>query len=183
MQMFFSSLSELDQFTHRLQSLPQDNACRNCYKNDQWVSHGYVYKQRSIQQREIVGKRMLCGQRYGKQGCGRTRQLYVDSTVPNRRYRLSVILAFIAQLVRGGSVAHAYHNAVGHSFCEPRQAWRWLTALERQLGRFRLRISRQRAHDTPVTTFRSRRLTILLSTLRHFIRGNDVQSTDQQPFF
>ena len=45
MQLFFSSLSELEHFTHRLKTLPKDNACEHCARNDQWVSHGYVYKQ------------------------------------------------------------------------------------------------------------------------------------------
>tara|TARA_R110001592_G_C13144876_1_gene747645 strand:- start:227 stop:1258 length:1032 start_codon:yes stop_codon:yes gene_type:complete len=125
MQRFFSSLCELDLFTHSLDSLTFDFSCQHCSRNDQWVSHGYVCKQSG----EKVGKRILCARRYGKQGCGRTRQLYLQDIIPQRRYTLSKLLAFIAALIKGLTVEQAYYHAAGHDHGSHRQAWRWLNAL------------------------------------------------------
>jgi hypothetical protein len=63
MQIFFSSLHALEQYTFSVDNIPQDDACQHCAAANQWVSHGYVYKQRSMAKREVVGKRLLCGKR------------------------------------------------------------------------------------------------------------------------
>lgn len=183
MQMFFSSLTELEHFTHSLATLSPDNACEHCSKNDQWVCHGYVYKQRSIDQREVVGKRLLCAQRYGKNGCGRTRQLYLETLVPRRRYTMSTVLAFIFQLLQGLSVKHAYHAAIGHQRGEPRQAWRWLSALMSQLSRFRLHVSRQATAAHHPSDRHCRRLAVLLPTLSLYVQGANPQYREQHPLF
>ena len=179
MQVFFSSLCELDSFTRRLKALPQSNACEYCKRNDQWVSHGYVYKQRSIDKKEVVGKRILCGRRFGAGGCGRTRQLYLHTVIPNRHYFLGVVLAFIAALVNGSSMRRAWCAALGHDLYEPRQAWRWVLSLMQRLSRFRGQVCLQ--DEVPCASFskRSHRLQILLPTLKALLKIDGPQSRFQ----
>lgn len=165
MQRFFSSLSELDHFTYSLDNLASENQCEHCSRNDQWVSHGYVWKKSG----EKAGKRILCGKRYGKRGCGRTRQLYLQHVIPQRRYSLSRLLIFILTLIRGATVEQAYFRAVEHSYSEHRQAWRWLRALWTQMSRFRAALVLPPAPGASPVRYRSRRLSILLTTLREWL--------------
>lgn len=187
MQIFFSSLASLEYFTHSLQTLVPENTCRNCSKNNQWVSHGYVYKQRSIQQNMIVGKRILCSKRYGKEGCGQSRQLYLEPFIPRRHYPMEVIIAFILQLLDGVSVAAAYHKTTGLHHRDPRHAWRWVRALYKQLGRFRSYVNKHRDVHNLYASHRSRRLAILLPTLHALFisraAATHVQFHDQRAFF
>lgn len=182
MQVFFSSLAELESFTRRLQALPKEHACQHCPHNDQWVSHGYVYRQCPNHQSRIVGKRIVCCRRFGKLGCGRTRQLYLKSYLPRCHKRLSVVLAFITQLIRGASVQSAYDSALGHDYYEPRQAWRWLNVLQQKLGLFRLHASPR--SETPLFDFAhgSRRLSVLLPTLSRLWQAGHLPSQLQQAF-
>lgn len=180
MQMFFSSLASLEHFTHSLQSLTFENACTYCSKNDQWVSHGYVYKQRSIEHNEVVGKRIVCSQRYGKNGCGRTRQLYLEPFIPRRHYSMAVIVAFILQLLEGVSVVTAFHKATGKRYIDPRHAWRWVRALYAQLGHFRSSLNKQSDVLDRYAGHRSRRLAILLPTLHAFFISDGVSSHVQR---
>lgn len=162
MQQFFSSLVELEQFSLSLNSHSTSNSCPHCCQNDQWVSHGYLYKQTG----EKVGKRILCAKRYGKQGCGRTRQLYLQQVIPGRRYTLSTLLAFVLALIHGATVEQAYFKALGHEYQSPRQAWRWLNALWSQMSVFRGEVVDLPDLSSKSIRRRSRRLSVLLSTLR-----------------
>ncbi|MEM7421696.1 MAG: hypothetical protein AAF364_18540 [Pseudomonadota bacterium] len=182
MQLFFSSLQELERFTHSLQSLPKDNTCEHCNRNDQWVSHGYVYKQRSLDKRGIAGKRIVCARRFGKLGCGRTRQLYLNNIVPKRHYLLSVILTFIAELIRGKSVQPAYHQALGHDHYSPRQAWRWLDALMQRLPLCRLHIKSAQESQLPHAGWRTNRQKVLLPSLKALSQKESLQTYLQQAF-
>jgi hypothetical protein len=112
--------------------------------------------------REITGKRLVCGRRYGKNGCGRTQQLYLGDVLPHRRYRLSVLMAFITRLIQGMAVRCAYHAALGHAIYEPRQAWRWLNALWAGMPRWRTGLP---SLNSAVRHYRSRRLSVLLNAL------------------
>ncbi|MER2491631.1 hypothetical protein [Catenovulum sediminis] len=82
MQRFFSSLFQLDIFTRSLDSLNSHQTCQHCACSNSWVSHGFIYRQSGLK----VGKRILCANRYGKSGCGRTLALYLADFIPNRRY-------------------------------------------------------------------------------------------------
>ncbi len=187
MQLFFSSRFELEHYTHYLQVLPDDHACQYCEQNDHWVSHGYVYKQCSIDQREVVGKRILCSNRFQHLGCGRTRQLYLHDALPGRRYSLHALVAFILNLLNGLSVSRAYQCATHvHS---SRHAWRWLNDLFAQLSHFRTRLCRLAPGEPSAAVFPlppDRRLRILLPTLQHFRKHfslMDIQCHQQQAFF
>lgn len=165
MQRFFPSLRELDHFTHSLDSLTVDDQCQHCSRTDQWISHGYVCNKSG----EKVGKRILCGSRYGKQGCGRTRQLYLQHLIPQRRYTLSKLLTLIVALIKGCTVEQAYYQAIGHDHSAHRQAWRWLNALWARMSRLRAELASPPDSGAPPAQYRSRRLSILLSTLSHWL--------------
>jgi hypothetical protein len=158
MQQFFSSFSKLEAFSHSLNTL--SHTCRHCACSDQWISHGFIYRQAGIQ----VGKRILCAKRYGKLGCGRTFALYLAAFIPERRYSLSAIWAFVLSLIQDFSVAQAYFSAVGHGHFSHRQAYRWLNALYANVGLFRCQLPFASAHSISVV-HRSTRLSILLTTL------------------
>lgn len=170
MQTFFPSINALNQFTSSLNSLNHKDACSYCCKHNQWVSHGYVYKQRSMSIREAVGKRILCANRYGKSGCGHTRQLYLESIIPHRSYDVSVLAMFALLLMQGCGVAQAYQQATQKKGVDHRQGWRWFQRLFYYLGYFRSLIGRQPNHSSPTpptpTTTHCRRSQLLLPTLK-----------------
>lgn len=187
MQIFFSSLENLEHFTHSLNAISQDQACQHCQQNSQWVSHGYVYKHQSSDQRNIVGKRIVCANRYAKTGCGRTRQLYLHAIVPGRRYDMKALVTFIILLIQGCTVEKAYHDATGSQHIDAGNAWRWLGALYTQLGRFRSLLNKpEDVHDNQ-TYYRSRRLSILRTTMGALFSTlsdrEDFQFHQQMRFF
>lgn len=142
-----------------------------------------MYKQESIHQRTPIGKRILCSNRYGKRGCGRTRQLYLSSVIPHKHYGLAVVLAFITALLKGRSVTDAYREAVGRTELEARQAWRWLQRLVEQLGHWRTRLPR--GSESPIHRQRHcHRLQVLLPTLQRLLPlAESIQPIHQHAFF
>lgn len=165
-------MNAIESFTHSLQN-QTDNACRHCSKSDQWVSHGYIYK---IDPKEKpVGKRILCTNRYGKQGCGRTRALSLANTLPGHRYDTSQLMRFICALLAGLSISKAYYTVISHKQ-DARQAWRWVNRLMCRLGLFRQALRRP-GHAKPANKpyhQRSRRLQILLPTLQQLYEQGDT---------
>lgn len=159
----------MDQASFSLDSLPtSDSACPHCGKSEHSVSHGYLYKQVSIDRREVVGKRILCSRRDGRHGCGRTRQWYLADVVPGRQYRLSVFIAFVSALLGGDAVESAYLKAT-RSSAQPRHAWRWLQSFIRRLPHWRTGLSL--ATETLAARSRSSTVHILLPTLHSLSRG------------
>jgi len=159
----------LDHFSFSLDSLSSDNACTHCGKNDQWVSHGYVYKKQSDTNRQVTGKRILCCNRYGRSGCGRTRQLYLAEVIPGRQYRLSVVVAFIQALLTGVQPEQAYRDAIGSITGDSRHAWRWLNDFFQSLSGWRTIASLSfgaKQEEAIMSRQRSRCLNIILPTLK-----------------
>ena len=155
----------MDHASFSLDSQPlSDSTCPHCGKTNQSVSHGYVYKWTSDHHREVVGKRILCSRRYGRSGCGRTRQWYLADVVPQCQYRLSVFIAFIHALLAGDAVETAYTKTIVPSPNEPRQAWRWLQRFMKQLPRWRSCLSL--TDETFEVKQRSSPLKKLLPTLK-----------------
>ena len=184
----FLSRLALDNFTYSLDSpLSPDNACTHCGKNDQWISHGYVYKDSSSDGIQVAGKRILCSDRYGRAGCGHTRQLYLADVIPRRQYRLSAVIAFIKALLVGALVEPAYLDAIGSTAKEARHGWRWIKDFLKSLAGWRILSSK------PVETFvapqRSHDLTVLLPTLERLVNGSilstihSIQLHCQRAFF
>lgn len=163
MQIFFNTIASLDRFSLSLDSRPQRSECKHCHQRCAWTSHGFVYKQRTIAEREPVGKRVLCSNRHGKKGCGRTVQLYLTTEIPGRHYGASALFLFLSALLAGSSVSDAYHKVVGDR--ADRQGWRWLTQLMACLSDFRRRLSLTTDH-VGAFAHRCRRLQILLPTVQ-----------------
>jgi len=187
---FFYSQATLEQFTHSLDSLPKTEACQHCGKNDQWIAHGNTYKSLNHQATHTTGKRILCSNRYGRSGCGRTRQLYLNDTIPNKHYTLSVFIAFIQALLLNHSVQQSDRNATGNQQCEPRQAWRWLNLFMQVLSHWRTlaslslakELNRQKVTDKQPQK-RTYRFNILLPTLQTIIERLPLfQARYQAPF-
>jgi len=165
MQRFYSDFDSLNHFSLSLDYHQSELQCAFCFKSDQFVSHGIVYKQRSMCVSEKVGKRLFCSNRYGRSGCGRTFQLYVCSEMPRFRYGTAHVLVFITALLAQFSVTQAYVKATDQRFGEPRQAWRWLHKLMFKLSDYRTFLSTRTSQQMTSFGDRSLRLQHLLPTL------------------
>jgi len=163
MQQFYEDFETLDRFTLSLDYHRDKIECIHCAKRNQFVSHGIIYKQRSMSWREPVGKRIFCSDRHGRSGCGRTFQLYVANEIPSCHYSAARLWAFIAALLARQSVADAYQQATGQT--ESRHAWRWINRLMRRLTDYRRFLKRPSGSIAPRPRSTTRRLHILLSTL------------------
>ena len=163
MQRFFSSIEAIDQFTQSLDGHSDSLQCHQCRASGQLVSHGFVFKQRSRRLSERVGKRVLCSNRYGRSGCGRTFQLYLDSEVPCLQYGAAQLTAFIVAILANLSVVRAYQCAVGCT--ETRHGWRWINRLMGRLMEYRCAVKTAILPALPTISSRCRRLQLLLPTL------------------
>jgi hypothetical protein len=182
MQRFFLSLCELARFSHSDAHLSSLEACDCCHQHQYWVPHGFVYKKLSSTKQKIIGRRLFCSYRHGRHGCGRTRQLYLDQVIPRRHYPLSTITQFILLLFNQLSITQAYQLALG-KHVEARQAYRWLTALYQNMGRWRLRLDKNHRDQDDIPDFSSHRLRVLIPTLRDFLQPDPlaVQYRLQRP--
>lgn len=163
MQRFFDDFDALDRFTLSSDCFAETLECPHCSKSDQLVSHGVIYKQRTIHEREAIGKRIFCSNRYQHSGCGRTVQLYVSWVIPSMRYGAAHLFVFVTALLAGLAVETAYQKAIGQS--ESRHGWRWLEKLERHLTDFRGFLNVRRERLAARFQARTRRLRLLLPTL------------------
>ena len=185
MQIFFEDIESIDTYTRCLDCYISSLECSNCKKHDQFVSHGFVYRQRSRGLKEPVGKRIWCSTRYGRTGCGRTFQLYVADRIPSLQYGTSSFFIFISSLLSQLSVSKAYQFATGQS--ESRHAWRWLNKLTHNMIEFRGFV-KNRGMTPSLFKNRVRRLQVLLPTLGRIIDQLDhcpcshYQWLRQQPF-
>jgi hypothetical protein len=161
---FFESMESLNQFTMELDRHQDSLVCKQCSKSDQFISHGYVYRQLTQKTRITVGKRLFCSNRHGRSGCGSTLRLYLAFIIPVLRYDATHLMAFLNALINGMSIQKAYQAATQTD--EPRNAYRWLDKLHDQLINYH-GFLKTRAQEL-VTSFRSRtrRLQILLPTIQ-----------------
>jgi hypothetical protein len=134
MQKIYKDIAAIERFTSTLQSTPSLQ-CQYCAKHAHFISHGFVYKQHSIALKEAVGKRIICCDRYGHQGCGRTYQLDIASKLPHQRYSATVLFLFISFILLGDSICSAYTQATKQG--QTRNAWRWLKKLKTNLIHYR----------------------------------------------
>ncbi len=164
MKRYFDTIDTLDRFTLELDRYQDELQCHHCTKNDQFVSHGFVYKQRSASLQETVGKRIFCSNRYGHSGCGRTFRLSIASEIPAVHYGAAELFIFLFSLLAHFTVKAAYQKATGQS--SSRHAWRWLSKLIRKLTDYRCLLHARCEVATTQFTARARRLHILLPTLQ-----------------
>ncbi len=143
-----------------------------------------MYKQVAMDKKRVAGKRILCSNRYGRVGCGRTRQLYLADVIPQRHYSLAVVIAFIQTLLAGSHVEHAYLNAVAatqYTLKAARHAWRWLTALFKQLSLWRTYLDK--SSERVVYSGPSTSLKHLLPTLDVLLTCQHTTLSDYQHHF
>jgi hypothetical protein len=132
MQIYFPSLEAMEKLCRAL----FHEQCRHCQRYHQLISHGFVFKKQSgAESEQPVGKRVFCSDRNGRTGCGRTMQLYLDSTIRYLHYAGCCVVAFVLALGRGTTVQQAYEQATRTA--EPRNAYRWLNRLASQLSEYR----------------------------------------------
>lgn len=186
MKRFYPDFESINAFTLSLDYHRNELECVHCLKNDQFVSHGIVYKQRSIDCAEKVGKRIFCSNRYGRDGCGRTFQLTIADEIPCFRYGASHLFIFITALIANLNITEAYYKATGQ--LESRNAWRWLSRLMVKLSEYRSFLRVRQENNTNSFRSTSKYLKHCLSTLARLISSAnngicDYQMRQQQPFF
>ncbi len=164
MRIYFDDLPTLHQFTLSLDCQAEPMPCRHCFRPDQWVSHGYVYKNQYLGQTQTVGKRIFCSNRTGHSGCGQTLRLYLTTEVTTLHYSTLHLAAFVLALLAGTTIQQAYQHAT--RTVDPRNGYRWLGKLQRKLIQYRGYLKRQ--PDQPKVGFntRSKQRHILFSTLQ-----------------
>ncbi len=163
MKHYFDHINTLHQFTMTLDCQPDSIQCKHCSKQDQFVSHGFVYKKQHQGEPRIVGKRIFCSDRNGRSGCGRTIRLYLITELAFLHYTAAIMVLFLRALLNGSTIQKAYLAAT-QKF-EPRNAYRWLNKLQRKLVDYRLFVgSTASPTDQPFRT-KNKQRRILLSTL------------------
>jgi hypothetical protein len=90
--------------------------------------------------------------------------LYVAHYFPYLRYGAAQLLIFLASLLLGRPLEDAYDAATGQ--VEPRNAWRWLKRLIRNLTDFRCFLKARLKLDSACIQLKNRRLSLLLSVLK-----------------
>lgn len=164
MKKFFKTIASIHQYTMELDRYHDSLKCKHCFKQDQFISHGFVYKKARKGKKRTVGKRIFCSNRYGRSGCGSTFRLYLSEEIPTFQYTTTHLFAFLTALFALFSIQNAYEKATGTR--DPRNAWRWLNKLQAQLIGYR-QFLKTRSEDV-VEQFKSRtqRLQILLPTIQ-----------------
>ncbi|MDF0606909.1 hypothetical protein HZU77_014835 [Neisseriaceae bacterium TC5R-5] len=131
MQIYYPSFLAIEQQTRQL-----DHAqCAHCQQTNQLISHGFIRKKRLSAEPQAVGKRVFCSNRNRRTGCGRTMQLYLDSTIRYLHHAGSRVAALVLSLIAGATIQQAYYQATRTS--SPRHADRWLHRLRIQNSTYR----------------------------------------------
>lgn len=155
MQIYYPNMAAMQQRTMELKNEP----CIHCGKIHQLVSHGFIYKKNFTSTEPVaVGKRTICSKRYGRTGCGRTMQLYLDSRVRYLHYAGCCVVVFVIFLMAGITISQAYQFVTGTA--DPRNAYRWLSKLSARFSVYRSHLHKPRldeAENTPIRFVNSRR--------------------------
>ena len=184
MNVYFDNITTLHQFTLELSQHQGSLQCDQCQASDQFVSHGFVYKYLHLGVKETVGKRILCSDRHGKSGCGKTFRLYLAKIIPAFTYTAAHLSIFLTYLIAGFTIQQSYQSATHTE--DSRNAYRWLNKLESNLVNYRGFLKTRSAGHA--FTSRTRRLQLLLSTTQQLFTniGEQVctqyQLLTQQPF-
>lgn len=164
MQIYYPSLHAIEQQTMQLEHAQ----CAHCKQSQQLVSHGFIRKKQTGGEPAAVGKRVFCSNRNQRTGCGRTMQLYLDSTVRYLHHAGSRVVALVLSLIAGMTIEQAYRRATGATGATggPRNAYHWLNRLCAQLSVYRGLSHRPPLQDAPavVAEHRPARLLSLRST-------------------
>lgn len=163
MDIFFDDINKLDQFTKNLKLHQAQLICPTCKKSDQFISHGFVYKQQVKGKLLTVGKRIFCTNRYRKTGCGSTTRFYIKQRIPSFQYSCAHLVVFVCQLLKQNSIQVAYQQATGKY--EHRNAYRWLSKLTLKMSEHRAFLYANTAAISLGLTHFSERFKLLLSPL------------------
>lgn len=182
MQTFFENIETIHAFTLSLNYHQPSLQCEHCSKNDQFISHGFIYKQLSCHLRQKVGKRIFCSNRNGHTGCGRTFRLYVMARIPRLQYSTAHLFIFLCSLLAHQSIQQAYETATGTE--EPRNAWRWLDKLHHKLIDYRCRLKCRSKFLYTAFASGTKRLHLLLPTITRLfsLLGDNPCDHYQQAF-
>lgn len=167
MQIYYSTLDAISQQTMQLDGV----ACLHCGKREQLVSHGFVYKKQAVATSPVpVGKRVLCSQRFGRTGCGRTVPLYLASIVRYLHGAGQALERFVVCLLAGMTITLAYRQISGRH--ETRQAYRWFNKLFSRLSDYRRLMHRiEFTENVPPDNERpSTRRPLLIATLARLLQ-------------
>lgn len=161
---FFKDLDNLDLFTMELERHQDLLECKKCSKNDQFVSHGYVYKKHVKGDTRTVGKRIFCSDRYHRSGCGSTLRLYLATELPAHQYTSIHLFIFLSSLIDNASIQKAYEKATLTE--NPRNAYRWLNKCLRKLTDYRLFLNKRTEVQSLLFKSKNKRRQLLLPTLQ-----------------
>ena len=164
MQIYYPTLEAIHEQTMQLDV----TQCPYCEQIHQLISHGFIYKKQPGLgvDPEAVGKRVFCSNRNQRTGCGRTIQLYLNTTIRYLHHAGRTVMAFVLSLVAGVTIQNAYEQATG--IAEPRHAYRWLNRLCAQLSTYRSLPHRPPLQQAALLSAANRpvRLVSLLSTVK-----------------
>lgn len=166
MNIYHPSLEAMEQVTAQL----HEAVCRYCRTAGQLVSHGYVYKKSSHgKPPRRVGKRVFCSTRYGRVGCGRTVQLYLDCALVYLHATGATVVDFVAALLRGVRIQRAYREATGAN--EARNGFRWLRKLAAMIPVFRATVQQPVLEGPPREPLNrvNPRRALIVSTFRNLL--------------
>ena len=166
MKRFFDNMDALNRYTLELRLHNDHATCPHCRQSAHLVSHGFVYKFQTHQHIQAIGKRILCSNRFGHTGCGRTQQLYVSTIMPSHHYSILHLCVFVLALLKDAAISTAYTLATQCQ--EPRHGYRWIAKMVRQTITFRQYLGTFSQHPMPRFQSASPRLRLLLPLLSRF---------------
>ena len=163
MTLFFESLTAIEHFTNNLRCQNTLN-CPHCSQNNQFISHGYLYQYQHLEldSRSIKGKRVICSNRYGRSGCGRTLKLFISNVISCLTYNTLVIAVFLIAWANGTSIQKAYQQAT--NTLDGRNGYRWIK-------RCLAKLSSYRVHLKKPDTFQQKADKPLKETINQFIHA------------
>jgi len=175
MQKYFENIETLHRFTLELDCHADDLQCEKCFSTGHFVSHGFLYKAQHQGEKQTVGKRIFCSNRFGRAGCGGTCRLYLAERIPQLHYASRHLFVFIQQLIAGCSICNAYQQATAAA--DPRHGYRWLTRLRGNLLAYRSWLPLAKRHEKSGSFHqRTERLQHLLPTLQTLLHRNEEES-------
>lgn len=141
MILFFESLAAIERFTNNLRCLTSVR-CPQCHQIDQFVSHGYLYQYQHLEfnSRSVKGKRIICSNRYGRSGCGRTLKLFIANVISCLTYNTVIVATFLIAWINGESIQKAYQQAT--NTLDGRNGYRWIKRCLTQLSNYRVFLNR-----------------------------------------
>jgi hypothetical protein len=155
----------MNQFTSSLELNQGQVVCANCNQSDQFVSHGFVYKDLNQGKTLVTGKRLFCSGRGQHSGCGCTLRLYLAEQIPGLVYSTEQMTVFLKALLACNTIKQAYKAATNAD--DSRHAYRWLNKLTGKLINYRAFVKNPKVAPSAKVNFSTRRLQLLLPVIKN----------------